>query len=153
MIVGRAGEVTGYTINKQEKITKKSWNIQIPISAESRDLDEVSSIWIDKEYSILYAGCGDNNVYVASLEDGKIIRKLAGHQDYLHSVHGIGSKIVTASEDGSVKIWDKREKEAVHTIEPYLEDDIKRPEMGKWQGSATITNDWMVCGGVPELSL
>lgn len=61
--------------------------------------------------------------------------------------------MVSASEDGSVKIWDNREKDAVHTIEPHKNDNIKRSEFGKWQGSATISNDWMICGGGPRLAL
>lgn len=63
------------------------------------------------------------------------------------------NKLISASEDGSVKIWDKREKQAVHTIEPYKNDNIKRSEFGKWQGSATISSDWIICGGGPKLSL
>lgn len=35
----------------------------------------------------LYAGCGDKKVHVFSLEDGKHIRCLEAHEDYIHSIH------------------------------------------------------------------
>lgn len=79
----------GYNVTKQGKIGKKSWNIQIPVQTDMRDMGEVNNIWIDKDNSLVYAGCGDNNVYVASLEDGKIVKTYSGHQDYIHSVHGL----------------------------------------------------------------
>lgn len=39
-----------------------------------------------KSNHLLYAGCGDNNIYVISLEDGKIVRNLQGHTDYIHGL-------------------------------------------------------------------
>lgn len=35
---------------------------------------------------LLYAGCGDKKIHVFSLEDGKHVRSLTGHEDYIHSV-------------------------------------------------------------------
>lgn len=35
---------------------------------------------------LLYAGCGDNNIYIISLEDGKILRTMQGHTDYIHDL-------------------------------------------------------------------
>lgn len=61
--------------------------------------------------------------------------------------------MVSASEDGSIRIWDQREKEAVHKLEPYKNDKINRPQFGKWQGTATISKDWVICGGGPRLTL
>lgn len=36
--------------------------------------------------SVLYAGCGDKQVHAFSLEDGKHIRSMVGHEDYIHSI-------------------------------------------------------------------
>jgi len=52
--------------------------------------------------------------------------------------------IVSASEDGSVLFWDVRCKEYLSKIIPSNNTEIKRPNLGNWVGSVTITNDWMV---------
>lgn len=36
--------------------------------------------------TLLYAGCGDKKIHVFSLEDGKHVRSMEGHQDYIHSI-------------------------------------------------------------------
>jgi WD40 repeat protein len=37
----------------------------------------------------IYAGCGDNKIYIFSLEDGKLVRTMEGHDDYIHSIHNM----------------------------------------------------------------
>ena len=148
LLVGSCGQVIGYSWSpNQGKVIKKAWNIIIPVSSECKGIDEVNSLWINVNENSVYIGCGDNNIYCASLEDGKIIRKFTGHSDYIHSVQGNNNQIISASEDGSVKGWDPREKNATFTVEPYKNPEIHRPEFGKWQGTASISNDWFVCGG------
>jgi hypothetical protein len=51
-------------------------------------MSEVNDLWVDGENDLVYAGCGDSNIYVCSLEDGSFVRKLSGHKNYIHSVHG-----------------------------------------------------------------
>lgn len=63
------------------------------------------------------------------------------------------SRIVTASEDGSVNLWDSRQCKITGTLEPYKDDNLNRPNFGKWQGTCSITDDWLVCGGGPKFSL
>lgn len=38
-------------------------------------------------------------------------------------------------------------------MEPYKNNALCRPEHGNWQGTVSITNDWLVCGGGPKLAL
>ena len=52
--------------------------------------------------------------------------------------------VVSASEDGSVLFWDVRSKEYTSKIIPSSNPEIKRPNLGNWVGSVTITKDWMV---------
>ncbi|PSN29091.1 THO complex subunit 6 [Blattella germanica] len=101
----------------------------------------------------LYAGCGDNRIYVFSLEDGKLIRTMEGHDDYIHSIHCMGSQLVSGSEDGSVRLWDVKQKTHTNIVQPHLSDKLARPHLGKWIGSAALNDDWLVCGGGPRLSL
>lgn len=88
LIVGSGtGFVSGYSISSGI-IQKKAWSIQLPISPEACDMSEVNDLWLDSENDTLYAACGDSNAYVCSLEDGCFLRKLTGHKDYIHSIHG-----------------------------------------------------------------
>lgn len=52
--------------------------------------------------------------------------------------------IASASEDGTVLFWDVRTKEYSSKIIPSNNPAIKRPDLGNWVGSVTITKDWMV---------
>lgn len=60
---------------------------------------------------------------------------------------------MTASEDGFLMFWDNREKNVSFTIEPHKHANINRPSFGHWIGSASINNDWLVCGGGVRLAL
>ncbi|KAJ6643729.1 THO complex subunit 6 [Pseudolycoriella hygida] len=159
VIVGsRNASVTGYSWVKNE-ITKKAWEVKLSSTNNIDSMDpkwiEVNSFWLDKENGILYAGCGDNQCYAISLENGKIIREFDGHKDYIHCVHGLPSdnRIFTASEDGTVKFWDVRTKQNNDQLEPFKNDDLHRPQFGKWQGTVSVTDDWILCGGGPRFSL
>lgn len=88
LIVGSSGRIVGYSISSSGSIQKKMWSIQLPISLEVCEMNEVNDMWVDSENDSIYACCGDSNVYVCSLEDGAFIQKLSGHQDYIHSVRG-----------------------------------------------------------------
>lgn len=88
LIVGSAGIVSGYTVSSSGSIQKTAWTITLPVSPEACEMSEVNDLWVDSENDLIYAACGDSNVYVCSLEDGAFIKKLSGHQDYIHSIRG-----------------------------------------------------------------
>ena len=88
LIVGSSAQLSGYSVSSSGQIQKKAWSIQLPISPELCEMGEVNDLWIDTENDMIYAGCGDSNVYVCSLEDGIFVKKLSGHKDFIHSVHG-----------------------------------------------------------------
>lgn len=50
-------------------------------------------------------------------------------------------------------MWDKRQKKVTGTLEPYKNKKLDRPQFGKWQGSVSSSDDWLVCGGGPKPSL
>lgn len=52
--------------------------------------------------------------------------------------------MVSASEDGNVKLWDLREKNAHSQIVPHKNDKLARPNLGKWIGTVTVNEDWLV---------
>lgn len=84
-------------VYSQYKIKKPiilKWNTEsvhvlkfhIKIFRDSYEKPDVNYLVYSKQSNLLYAGCGDNNIYVISLEDGRIVRSLEGHTDYIHSL-------------------------------------------------------------------
>ncbi|KAL5016789.1 hypothetical protein ScPMuIL_006378 [Solemya velum] len=142
------------------KAPKQVWAWAVP-KKNQFTIPEVNSIVVDQQEessSRLFAGCGDNDVHVWDMEAGQQLVSLSGHEDYIHCVatKNKGRECVSASEDGTIRIWDSRtEGEAVHIIEPYKQEICARPEFGKWLGCVAMdpSEDWLVCGGGPQLSL
>lgn len=146
------GLVTGYVVSNGI-IQKTSWSIQLPLNHEQYEIGEVNDLWVDQANDLIYAACG-NWIYQCSLDDGKVVKEFKGHKDYIHSVRGYGDNIVSASEDGSVKLWDQRENKApTVSLEPYKCPTVNRKDFGKWIGSASISKDWLACGGATKLAL
>lgn len=52
--------------------------------------------------------------------------------------------MLSASEDGTARIWDSRRKKEVHTVTPHKQDSLARPTLGKWLGAASFNDDWLV---------
>lgn len=155
LIVGTVATVTAYIWSKNE-ISKKSWDVKLSSVANKDALEqaEVNSMWLDKTNAQLFVGCGDNVVYAIDVETGLLLRDFIGHRDYVHSVHGTDkNRVFSASEDGTVRFWDSREKRSINVLEPHTNEKLSRPEFGKWQGTVTVTDDWLVCGGGPKFSL
>jgi THO complex subunit 6 len=155
LIVGTVGEILAYTW-KNVKLSKKpscSWSIDIPNAKDSFDKPDVNYLVLDDEDNLLYAACGDNNVYSFNLETRKEVRTLKGHKNYVHCLNYSNNKIVSGGEDGLVIIWDVKSPTPVNKIEPFTRDKVVRPELGNWIGGVGINDDWLLCGGGPRLSL
>ncbi|XP_062582523.1 THO complex subunit 6 homolog [Saccostrea cucullata] len=135
------------------------WSFTIPKKGPFSN-PEVNSLIVDKQElgTTLFAGCGDKNVYGWDLESGTQVLTLSGHTDYIHdiSIKNDGNTLASASEDGSVNIWDIRDSaEPVHSIVPHKIESCGRPSLGKWIGCVDMdsSDDWLVCGGGPKMSL
>ncbi|XP_014211573.1 THO complex subunit 6 [Copidosoma floridanum] len=157
LITGACGEVVGWdwkaaTSSKSMKI-KPSWVIQIPSQRDSLEKPDVNCMSYSKENHLIYAGCGDNKIHIINLEDGKVLNSLSGHTDFIHSISLSGKQLASGSEDGSVRLWDLNNKENTNVVKPYLENKVTRSKMGKWIGAVDLTDDWLLCGGGPKLSL
>lgn len=155
-ITGTVGHIYGWDWESIKNDTPKtSWTISLAMACETLQKIDINSLFVKQnELSpILYAGCGDNKIYVFSLEDGNIIRTFDGHEDYIHSIFNLDWQMASASEDGSVKLWDLRQNNMTNMIQPFKEHKASRPHLGKWIGDVSITSDWLVCGGGPRLTL
>ncbi|XP_064619164.1 THO complex subunit 6 homolog [Lineus longissimus] len=160
LISAGTGDIKGWNwsdvINKIPKIV---WALSIP-NTGNFDNPETNSIALDNKNgpSHLFAGCGDNNIHMWDLESGHLMKSFEGHTDYVHSVilRNNCRECISGSEDGTVRVWDVRSPhEAVHMIEPYKQEECSRPQMGKWIGCVATDpgDDWLVCGGGPQLSI
>lgn len=86
LILGSVNEIIGWEW-KSIASGKTKWSIKIPTKM-SMDHIDVNSLWLSDDQENVYAGCGDNNIYVFNLEDGSLISTFKGHSNFVHSVHG-----------------------------------------------------------------
>lgn len=87
---GSVGEITGWNWKSMlaaNKNPKPAWTIILPTTKDNLEKSDVNCMLFDEKTNLLYAGCGDNCIYVLSLEDGRLVRTLEAHDDYIHSVH------------------------------------------------------------------
>jgi len=157
LIVGGRGEVRGWdwdTFDGGEVVGGCDWQINM------MGKGEVNSMVIVKEGGTegrLVLGMGDNNVYIYDLETRNEVRVLSGHTGYVHCVtcgRGEGERTVASgSEDGTVRLWDTRQGDSVHTLTPGDNSELARPKVGKHVTAVALSQDWLACGGGPRLSL
>ena len=146
-LVGSKGLIQVYSFENNDLQFKSS------ITLPHHDIMVNSLLSVD---NYLYAGCGDNNIYLIDFSAQKIVKTLSGHQDYINDLTvAKDGTLFSASEDGSVGIWDTRNNQIVQQIQPYKHETISRPSNGKWIGAVEVDDkkDWLICGGGPMLSL
>lgn len=157
LLVGTVATVSAYAWHKNVLHPKKLWDIKLcSTQKETSEPGEVNTVWVDHLNGHLYAGCGDNIIYVVDLELNTVVRDFVGHTDFIHCVDGSAEnrRVYSASDDGTVKFWDEREKRHVGELIPYKHEQLSRPALGRWQGSVSVTDDdWLICGGGPRVSL
>lgn len=157
LIVGGKNCIQGYNwdqliLSKASQNQEPSWCVDLHLPTDFGSKETVDCIILDGDSSA-FAACGDNNAYNVDLEYGKVKSSYTGHSDFIHSMSLQGTQLCTASEDGTVCIWDTRKPKPVHTITPHLDTKLARPKLGKWIGAVAMNEDWLVCGGGPHLAL
>ncbi|PVD31603.1 hypothetical protein C0Q70_07018 [Pomacea canaliculata] len=140
------------------KTAKLAWSLTLPRSGVLANA-EVNSMIINQQShkSCLYAGGGDKKIHTWDLETGQYLSALEGHTDYIHKLllMNEGQDCLSASEDGTVRIWDTRTTgESVQCIEPFKNELCARPLMGKWLRCLAVDSEegWLICGGGPKMS-
>ncbi|CAH0555910.1 unnamed protein product [Brassicogethes aeneus] len=154
LIVGCVGEVIGYTWRnlKANKFTQ-AWTIELPENKDGFNKTDVNCMILNEENGQLYAGCGDNNIYVFDLETRKLLKTLDKHKGYIHAISTINNELVSGGEDGLMNIWDLKTTKVVHKIEPSTDSKVARPNLGNWIGAVSANEDYILCGGGVRLSL
>lgn len=123
------------------------WTLKTPQLQQDQHF-EINSLAVDSEIGRLYAGSGDCAVYIFDVEAGKQVGTLSGHKNFIHSVAALpkSRRCATASEDGTVRLWDARTTISTAVLTPHKKVGMK---VGKWLSSVAVdvSEDWLGCGG------
>lgn len=86
LIVGGVGEIYAYQWKnvKTSKNVQPVWTIDIPGQKGTFDKTDVNCLLYNEENGQIYAGCGDNNIYIFEIESRKILKTLSKHKDFIH---------------------------------------------------------------------
>jgi len=52
--------------------------------------------------------------------------------------------MASASEDGTVRLWDLRQSACTNILQPHTKNVLSRPNLGKWVGAVAFNDDWLV---------
>lgn len=86
LIVGGVGVIYAYTWKniKTSKTVQPAWTIELPCNQDVFDNVDVNCLLYNQESRQIYAGCGDNKIYIYDLETRKLLKILDSHSDYIH---------------------------------------------------------------------
>lgn len=106
---------------KQGRFSKSLWrlkNINNKLNSEKINSNfEVNAMRINNKNQLFIAS-GINVMFQIDLETGKLVREFFGHSNYLNDISLQNESIATASEDGTLRIWDSRQSTSVSTLDP-----------------------------------
>ncbi len=103
--------------------TIRSWDVESwGPSGLSVDLDtEVHALAILDEDLHLAAGCKDGTVRIISFERGETVQSFPAHLGYVRAVERISNdRILTAGDDGALRIWDWRSGDDITEMTGHL---------------------------------
>ncbi|MFH4974295.1 hypothetical protein AB6A40_001004 [Gnathostoma spinigerum] len=118
--------------------------------------NEINAICMLNDERIGFAGAGDNSVQIVDLEyPNKVMSRLTGHSDYINELANWTSEneLLSASEDGTVRVWDARMGQPARIISVSDEKRVQRQMLGRDVCGLDVHGPWMVCGGGVELGI
>lgn len=126
--------------------------------SHNNSLIETNSLLYDTESSNkrIFAGCGNGVIYNFDLETNRLISKFEGHEDSIYQIvmKNNSDELISASEDGEIKIWDLRSKNCTASVKPYEFPMCARPHLGKHLNCIAVDDEnWLICGGGPRMAM
>ena len=78
----------------------------------------ITCISFNKDNSLVISGSFDSNIRVFGLKSGKQINELSGHNSFINDLCIVneGDKLISASADSYIKVWDIKNYELLNTI-------------------------------------
>jgi len=119
---------------------------------------ETNGLAYDAKRSLIISANGDSNLYAWDLVKGVCIGAYSGHTDNVYCVSMLSpTSFCSGSEDGTVKVWDARSPNCLHTYDPSTGTEVassterKQPSSTskRWINCMAVdeSQSWMVCGG------
>ncbi|CAO3591772.1 unnamed protein product [Absidia cylindrospora] len=80
----------------------------------------VTSLQLNNKTTHILSGSYDQLVKIHEIKSGKLVKEFKGHTSFINSVAYINGdlNIISASSDGTIKIWDSGSTECLSTITP-----------------------------------
>jgi len=80
----------------------------------------VTCLVFTKDNSLVISGSFDSQIKIFGLKSGKLIREFQGHSSFINdlALNQDGLRLISASSDGTVCIWDMKNNEMSNSIKP-----------------------------------
>eukprot|EP00808_Paulinella_micropora_P025213 g72472.t1 len=127
---------------------------------QARGLRGALKQWAEFNDSVLHRGllwtaCGDGQLYAWDMETGKTQAQLQGHEDAVYCVRTCEQKssLCSASEDGTVRLWDARSGQCNKVLDALhgraLSSTARLAGRRPWVNCLDVDSSarWLLCGG------
>lgn len=92
--------------------------IRLPHRADRDDAPVVTGVALSPRGDLIATAGDDHLVWIWQAADGKFVRKLRGHDDWVRTLafHPSGNHLASAGDDGRIIIWNVATGEMVHRL-------------------------------------
>ncbi|KAH9489754.1 hypothetical protein Btru_036661 [Bulinus truncatus] len=101
-----------FSVSQDSFLKMYSLEDQRQLRSVNMSLMALSSCEVMEDNKTIVVGCWDNKVYFYSIEYGRVLDTLNGHDDAVSCVRWKSGKLFTASWDSTVKVWEMNFAEA-----------------------------------------
>ncbi|KAI8323062.1 WD40 repeat-containing protein SMU1-like protein [Martensiomyces pterosporus] len=114
----------------------------------------VTCVAFSRDDASLLSGGFDNLLRIHGLKSGKVLKEFRGHTAYITSAvySDDMTRVVSTSEDGSVRIWDAASASCLHTVVPSQESaGLSMPATHSALAIPGSPSDIVVCTKSPNI--